>query len=103
MARILGGSESLSFSPRDALIYESRQRSIFLREKYIHWDSVQRQAHIDELAFGNNFLREQGIPREYINQVLQSFEPGQMVLNIADDSTYGLRFYRRAREILVHT
>lgn len=78
---------------RKAIIEKNRSRSAFLREKYAHWEPVQRKARIEELAFGNRILREQGVPKEYISQILQSFEPGQITLKFADENTFGLRFY----------
>lgn len=95
-SRLLGNvgriGQEVSTKPL-GIVQEARARSAMLKEKYAHWDTVQRQARIEELAFGNRFLRKQEMPREYISQTLQSFEPGTITLRIADDSTYGLRFY----------
>ena len=93
LGRVGVGAGGLELSSREILIRENRERSAYFHEKYYNWDSTQRRARIDELAFGNRFLREQGVPKEYISQVLQSFEPGQIAIDFADDSTYGLRFY----------
>ena len=65
--------------------------SALLRTKYGHWDSAQKQACIDVLVMGNRFLRDQNVLNEHISQVLQFFEPGHMNLELAGETTYGLR------------
>jgi hypothetical protein len=64
-----------------------------LRQKYSHYTPLQRQARIAELADGNRILREAGVPRQYISEALQSFEPGTITSRVAGDADFGLRFY----------
>jgi len=68
-------------------------RGQFLREKYSYMSAEQRASRIEELSTGNRILREAGVPREYISEALQSFEPGTIRNRIAGENDYGLRLY----------
>jgi len=68
-------------------------RGEFLRQKYSHYTPAQRQARIAELSMGNRVLREAGVPRKFISQALQSFEPGTITTRVAGKGDFGLRFY----------
>lgn len=41
----------------------------------------------------SDYLKSQGIPRVYRKQILESFNVKTITIDIADDATYGLRFY----------
>ena len=41
----------------------------------------------------SEYLKEQGVPREYRKQILESFDVRTIGMQTAGDSTYGLRFY----------
>ncbi|MGO0094310.1 hypothetical protein [Streptococcus suis] len=41
----------------------------------------------------SQYLQEQGVPREYRKQILESFEIRTINVNQADSNTFGLRFY----------
>lgn len=41
----------------------------------------------------SKYLQEQGVPRVYRKQILESFEVGTISLRTADNVTFGLRFY----------
>lgn len=47
----------------------------------------------DGVRAASKYLQEQGVPRAYRKEILESFEVETISLRIADNSTYGLRFY----------
>src|SRR5690606_17986247 len=47
----------------------------------------------DGVRAASKFLQEQGVPRIYRKQILESFEIGTISLRTADNATFGLRFY----------
>jgi RHS repeat-associated protein len=47
----------------------------------------------DGIRAASEFLQEQRVPREFRKQILQSFEVETISLQVADNATYGLRFY----------
>ncbi|NBB81402.1 MAG: hypothetical protein GVY36_18510, partial [Verrucomicrobia bacterium] len=75
-------------APKNAM-----SRGAQLRAKYGHMTAAQRQARMQELLTGNRVLREAGVPKQYISEALQSFEPGTITTRIAGEADFGLRFY----------
>lgn len=47
----------------------------------------------DGVKQASEYLKQQGVPRQYRKQILESFDVGTIKLETAGDSTYGLRFY----------
>lgn len=47
----------------------------------------------DGVKQASEYLKQQGVPRQYRKQILESFDIGTIKLETAGDSTYGLRFY----------
>lgn len=45
------------------------------------------------VRYASEYLKQQKVPRKYRKQILESFDICTIKLKIADDSTYGLRFY----------
>jgi len=41
----------------------------------------------------SEYLKSQGVPREYRKQILESFDRRTIRIEIAGDSTFGIRFY----------
>ncbi len=41
----------------------------------------------------SEYLQSQGVPRQYRKQALESFNIETITMDIADDATYGIRFY----------
>jgi hypothetical protein len=41
----------------------------------------------------SEYLKSQGVPRKYRKQVLESFDVRTISVEVADENTYGLRFY----------
>lgn len=41
----------------------------------------------------SEYLKSQGVPRQYRKQILESFDVRTIKMDVAGDSTYGLRFY----------
>ncbi|MFZ2539575.1 MAG: hypothetical protein WAX04_11825 [Oscillospiraceae bacterium] len=41
----------------------------------------------------SNYLKSQGVPRQYRKQIMESFNVGTIKLETATDSTFGIRFY----------
>ena len=47
----------------------------------------------DGIRSASKYLQEQGVPRAYRKQILHSFEIETISLKIADNATFGIRFY----------
>lgn len=53
--------------------------------------------HLDDpysrVKQASEYLKSQGVPRNIRKQVLESFDVRIFSMSVADDSTFGLRFY----------
>ena len=47
----------------------------------------------DGVKQASEYLKQQGVPRQYRKQILESFDVGTIKLEIAGKNTYSLRFY----------
>ncbi|WP_027422450.1 hypothetical protein [Lachnobacterium bovis] len=47
----------------------------------------------DGVKQASKYLKEQGVPRQYRKQILESFDASTIKLEKAGENTYGLRFY----------
>ena len=47
----------------------------------------------DGVRQASKYLKEQGVPRQYRKQILESFDVRTIKLEKAGENTYGLRFY----------
>lgn len=88
--KLLKGSEVLSNEVGGVRIGRSNVDS-FKKPDYL--EQVDRIPSYEGIKEASEFLKTEGVPRAFRKQVLQSFETGTIRLDIADDNTYGLRFY----------
>jgi len=54
---------------------------------------IVEESSYNGVRAASQFLKEQGVPRAYRKQILESFEIQTISLEIADNATFGLRFY----------
>ena len=64
-------------------------KSVYLEQR----DLSDRPNPYDGVKQASEYLKSQGVPRAYRKQIIESFDIETIKLQIADESTYGLRFY----------
>ncbi len=55
-------------------------------------NAVARDTY-DGVKEASEYLKSQGVSRQFRKQILESFDAGTIKLQVADENTYGLRFY----------
>lgn len=62
-------------------------------ENVVKGGSVSSDNVYDGVKQASKYLKEQGVPRQYRKQILESFNVRTIKLEKAGENTYGLRFY----------
>jgi hypothetical protein len=86
---VMGGLSSLTFYGAGKAV-EAVKGSIRNVRENRRGTSADPYADVKKASV---FLKEQGLPRELRKDILESFNVRTIKMDIADDSTYGLRFY----------
>jgi len=55
--------------------------------------NIQNMEPYEGVKEASEYLKSQGVPREYRKQILESFDRRTIRIEIAGDSTFGIRFY----------
>ena len=61
--------------------------------KFINKSGGSTNDVYDGVKQASEYLKKQGVPRQYRKQILESFDVRTIKLEIAGENTYGLRFY----------
>lgn len=88
-------SKANSFTPNRSLMNRLNKANLeFKLGQQAEGNAFQTRASTFEgVREASKYLQEQGVPRTFRKQILESFEVETISLRTADNATFGLRFY----------